>query len=232
MSYFLPIQCTFRLSRAFDAKEMKKHFNFLFQDPKTYGEWNMKGVILEPKYMYEPQPFSCVENFCLAFGEHLGKIRRIWPNCKGYLIGKLGDMQNGHFVPLEGNHSFQKISIPRGGINSKPYNALIRKVRKGSKNPIKEWNETSKRYNKYDEEREEEHRKWREEEEQRKQRDFDATMEVNDGVADYETPFYDEPPKRSKKKKSKKQKVAYENEFDDPNYYENSGVAEEVPFYD
>ena len=100
-------------------------------------------------------------------------------------------MQNGHFVPLEGNHSFQKISIPRGGINSKPYNALIRKVRKGSKNPIKEWNETSKRYNKYDEEREEEHRKWREEEEQRKQRDFDATMEVNDGVADYETPFYD-----------------------------------------
>ncbi|KAK8852642.1 hypothetical protein M9Y10_017630 [Tritrichomonas musculus] len=78
-----------------------------------------------------------------------------------------------------------------GGINSKPYNALIRKVRKGSKNPIKEWNETSKRYNKYDEEREEEHRKWREEEEQRKQRDFDATMEVNDGVADYETPFYD-----------------------------------------
>ena len=191
MSYFLPIQCTFRLSRAFDTKERKKHFDFLFQDPKTYGEWNMKGVILEPKYMYEPQPFSCVENFCLAFGEHLGKIRRIWPNCKGYLIGKLGDMQNGHFVPLEGNHSFQKISIPRGGINSKPYNALIRKVRNGSKNPIKEWNETSKRYNKYDEEREEEHRKWREEEEQRKQRDFDATMEVNDGVADYETPFYD-----------------------------------------
>ena len=60
MSYFLPIQCTFRLSRAFDTKERKKHFVFLFQDPNTYGEWNMKGVILEPKYMYEPQPFSCV----------------------------------------------------------------------------------------------------------------------------------------------------------------------------
>ncbi|KAK8875472.1 hypothetical protein M9Y10_005638 [Tritrichomonas musculus] len=150
--------------------------------------------------MYEPQPFNCVENFCQAFGEHLGKIRRIWPNCKGYLIGKLGDMQNGHFVPLEGNHSFQKISIPRGGINSKPYNALIIKVRKGSKNPIKEWRKGSELRTKDWEDRLEQRRKWDDEEKEQKQRDFDATMEVNNGVADYETPFYDEPPKRSKKR--------------------------------
>ena len=169
MSYFLPIHCIFRLSRAMETKERKKHFDFLIDDPKTYGERNMKGVILEPKYMYEPQPLNSIENFCQVFGEHLEKIRRILRYCKGYLIDKLGDIQNGQFIPLEGNHSFQKISIPRGGINSKPYNAIIRKVRNGSKNPIKEQRKGSESRTKDWEDRLEQRRKWDEEEKEQQQ---------------------------------------------------------------